>query len=505
MRDEQIPAALYARASRDARGKERSVTRQIDDGLDVVARHKDWKTDPRPDHQGGDLFIDNDIGASEFSRKSREAYFRLLEAIEAGRYGAVVMSVEDRTHRQVLELAEFIKLCKTHGIKVATAGTEYNLEDSDQLSIWYIKVRFAEAEVERLSKRVRDGKRQSAKQGKITGGGHRPFGEQGRQAIRDDDGNVKEVVPIITLSRALVEQDCIREGVDYLLAGGTLMGLAKSWRERGIKTPKGKEWTAVHLRDMLVRPRLAGWRVYHDEIILNDDGTPLQAWTPIVEPAKFEELCALLTNPVRTSTKGSNNQRYPLTGVVYCGRCGARMAGRSRQYRYAGKLLRTYRTYTCQSIMGGCDGLSRAADELEELIFESLFRAVETEDFAEAASSLRREDPTRPHYEALARITADRDRTKHNLNRGKIEDDDFDREMALLDTEERAAWAAIDRMRDGRTRAHVPKNLRAVWPDLALDRQRGILQSVIERITLYPQRGRTFDPDSVQMAVKDWR
>jgi site-specific DNA recombinase len=496
--DDPIPTALYARASRDAKGKARSVTAQTDDGLEVV-RDKKGTIDPRPYYEGGDLYQDNDIGASEFSKKSRVAYLALLAAIEAGRYKMVVMSVEDRTHRQVLELAEFIKLCKKHGIRVVTLGTEYDLSDPDQLSIWYVKVRFAEAEVEKLSKRVRRGKALSASKGMVAGGGRRPFGEQGRKAIRDDDGNVVEVVPIITLSQAIVERDCINESVDYLLDGGSLHGLAKDWKARGVKTPTGLPFTAVRLREMLLSPRLAGFREH------NGQRYTATAWTPIVDPAKWQELHDLLTNPTRTVNRGSNNQRYPLTGILLCGRCGARMAGRNRKYRWKGKLVSEYRTYACMSVMGGCNGMSWIADDIEDLIFRALFKAVEDEDFAEAAASLQTDDPTREHFEALARITADRDRTKHNLNRGKIEDDDFDREMELLDAEEAQHWGIIERTRNGRTRAHIPRNLRELWPDYSLDRQKAALASCIAWITVYPGKTRkTFDPTTVQYELENW-
>jgi len=155
--------------------------------------------------------------------------------------------------------------------------------------------------------------------------------------------------------------------------------------------------------------------------------------------------------------------------------------------------------------MGGCNGMSWIANDLEDLIFRALFMAVESEDFADAAASLKTDDPTREHFEALARITTDRDRTKHNLNRGKIEDKDFDQEMALLDAEEAQHWAVIERTRSGRTRAHIPRNLRELWPDYSLDRQKAILGSVIAWIKVYPRKTRkTFDPATVQYELKNW-
>lgn len=517
-----VRAALYARASSDAKGKARSVTGQTEDGLQVVSQ-KGGTIDPRPYEDGGDLFIDNDIGASDFSKKARKAYLELLRRLQAGQYKMVVMFVEDRTHRQVLELAEFVRLCKKRGIRVVTIGTEYDLDDEDQLSMWFIKVRFAEAEAANLSKRVRRGKRFSAERGMVSGGGRRPFGEQGRRAIRDDDGNVKEVVPIITLSQAMVERQCINEAVDYLLDGGSLRGLTADWNEREIKTPAGKQWKAVHLREMLLSPRLAGIRQH------NGSEYPA-AWTPIVDPEKWRELRTLLTSPTyrhrrkdgtvadrrRFANKGGNNKKYPLTGILFCSLCGARLTGRNRQYRYKGELKGEYRTYACQKVTGGCNGLSWPADDIERLIFEALFQAVESDDFTEAANSLRADDPTKPHYEALARLTARIDRTRDMLTEylttpederdPDIDEASLRRRLARLEAEHEEHWAAIDRLRDGRTRAHIPRNLREVWSDLSLDRQKSILAACIESITLYPRRSRKeFDPETVKLVPKNWR
>jgi len=60
-----------------------------------------------------------------------------------------------------------------------------------------------------------------------------------------------------------------------------------------------------------------------------------------------------------------------------------------------------------------------------------------------------------------------------------------------------------NRMRTGRVVAAVPRNLRAVWPTLSLDRRRAILAAVIERIVIYPQgRSPVFDPRTVEVS---WR
>ena len=79
------------------------------------------------------------------------------------------------------------------------------------------------------------------------------------------------------------------------------------------------------------------------------------------------------------------------------------------------------------------------------------------------------------------------------------------RKRARLEAEQESHWAAIDRTRDGRTRAAVPRNLRNVWPDLTLDRQKSILGACIASVTVFPRRTRkVFDPETVKLVVKNW-
>jgi hypothetical protein len=63
----------------------------------------------------------------------------------------------------------------------------------------------------------------------------------------------------------------------------------------------------------------------------------------------------------------------------------------------------------------------------------------------------------------------------------------------------------LARLGGNRVLAHIPPNLRDVWPDLNLDRQRAILSAVIERVLILPQgRGhaQAFDPEKVRCLWK---
>jgi FSR family fosmidomycin resistance protein-like MFS transporter len=155
-----------------------AVERQLEDGKAYFARL--GRTVP-PDN----IFIDNGVSASAFSTRERHEYRRALAKIEAGDIDHIWMWAEDRTYRQVIELAEFIHLCREHSVRVPTAGTEYDLSDPDQVSMWFIKVRFAEAEVEKISRRMKRQTLQAAEKGLPHPTGRRVFGEPGRRRVKD--------------------------------------------------------------------------------------------------------------------------------------------------------------------------------------------------------------------------------------------------------------------------------------------------------------------------------
>jgi hypothetical protein len=76
--------------------------------------------------------------------------------------------------------------------------------------------------------------------------------------------------------------------------------------------------------------------------------------------------------------------------------------------------------------------------------------------------------------------------------------------MAAFETEEEQCWAAIERLKDGRVRSHLPRNVQELWPSYSLDRKRAALRAIIDRIDVHPQSGPVFDPSAIRLQVKNW-
>jgi len=85
------PAAVYLRISRDAEGEALGVARQREDCLALAQAAK---------LDVVEVFTDNDIGASKYSKKLRPEYERMLADAKAGRFSTIVAYTTSRLTRR---------------------------------------------------------------------------------------------------------------------------------------------------------------------------------------------------------------------------------------------------------------------------------------------------------------------------------------------------------------------------------------------------------------------
>jgi hypothetical protein len=196
--------------------------------------------------------------------------------------------------------------------------------------------------------------------------------------------------------------------------------------------------------------------------------------------------------------------RHLLTGIIFCGVCGAKL----RTTRYGPHRVLYYR---CPSRSdGGRNCVARKVEDVDRLILRAIFRAVEKGDaWNQAAAERPTEDPTRPHYEALARLTAELDTLDAMVAEAELAERlggkpspsaaTLRRKVTEREAERDRHQEAVNRLTAGRVTASIPRNLRSIWKSLSLDRQRAIVAALIERIEVYPQGQGTFDPDTIKV------
>lgn len=157
------------------------------------------------------------------------------------------------------------------------------------------------------SRRVSDKHEAIAKAG-IPVGGSRPFGwNEDKRTLHP------------------VESELLRKARLDVLAGIGLHTICREWNDAGIRTPRGNLWRRPVLRTLLLSPRLAGYRVYQEEVCLNPNGKPVMGqYEPIFTVHEWEDLKAYLTREGRYAQDvHMGGRKHLLSGVARCGLCGA--------------------------------------------------------------------------------------------------------------------------------------------------------------------------------------
>jgi len=285
-----IRAAAYCRISRtiDTKG----VNRQLEDAL-AIAQEKGWTVTDES------IYLDNDIGASEFSKKARKNYLRMLSDIEENKYDAVILWLEDRGHRRVIDAWEFVQLCKEHNVFVyiTSDGRNYDFSDSIDEAEFYGNVAKAQRETALVSKRLRRQRQQVAESGEPHPSGMRHYGLQGYKTRRVPEEQLRQ------------ERAHIREAAARIIAGDSVRGITQEWNKDGIRTATGGLWGTVTLRRILTSPSIVGFRKHNGSLYP-------ATWEPIISHEEWDQIRAILADPTR-KPKGGRGPIYLLTGLIY--------------------------------------------------------------------------------------------------------------------------------------------------------------------------------------------
>jgi DNA invertase Pin-like site-specific DNA recombinase len=461
-------AAIYVRISEDQEGTGLGVARQEADCRKLAERLA-WPV--------AATYTDNDVSA--YSGRVRPSYRRLLDDLDAGRVDALIIWHADRLHRSPRELEDFIDLVERTGapIQTVTAG-ERDLTTPTGRMHARIEGAVARNESEHKSTRIRRKHLELAENGQVSGGGRRPFGyESDRRTIRDDEAVL------------------IREAVARILAGASLRSIVADWRAREVRTVTGADWSGTTVKRLLTSARIAGQRSHRGVTVADAE------WPGIITPDQLARVRAVLNDPKRNRVAGVDARSYLLAGLVYCGRCGARMTTTVLHYRD-----RKTPRYTCHVDRGGCNRCGIAAAPLEAIIIEAVGQVLNTTAMKRAlAKQARSAGAARNPVGDLESIDA---------RRAELAALWAQREVTMV--EWRAAREALDaeqRRVEAETVEHVEAarflpadEFAKVWadPDLAFDQRRQVLGAVIDRITIAPttKGGNKFDPDRVDIAWK---
>lgn len=452
-------AGIYTRISADATGEALGVGRQETDARKLCA-DRGWTV--------VDVFCDNDKSAYD-RRKARPRYLAMLEAVKAGRINVIVAWHPDRLHRQTRELVPFIDLINEYGVTVetVTAG-RYDLSTPAGRMNARIVGSVAEYESEHKSERIRRKLEANAAEGHHHGGS-RPYGWTTDRMTLDD-----------------AEATAVREAAQLVLSGESVKGVARKLNEAGYRTATGRPWLDVTVRDMLLRPRNAGLRVHHGEIIGRGQ------WTPILPTEVFHQVEAILSNPARRTNPGRNGRVHLLSGLARCGVCGTPVSvGKSKPYKDKSKPI-----YRCPAAH-----VIRDQASVDDLVTRAILRRIAMPD---AADLLVEHDRIDQAQAAASRILELQDRLNDAAQAyaaGAI----TMAQLTTINTSVRPLLEAAQTEASTPSRAKVlgdlvnAKDPVTVWEQLTPQRRRAVVDLLVRVRIMRTTSGPRFNPESVKI------
>ncbi|GAA1962582.1 recombinase family protein [Microbacterium aquimaris] len=473
-------AALYLRQSKaDDEGIERQRDRTT-----ALSAARGWTI--------VETYVDNDVSASK-PRGSATAWGRLLSASES--IDVVIATDLDRIARSTRDLNTLID----HKLALVTVDGEIDLASADGELRASVLASVARFEVRRKAERQRRAGDQRAALGRPTS---RP-GYGYRRVDRRD---------VIDQAEAAVIRDVARRALE----GHSIRSITADLNRRGVPSPRTAEqgrtgesvarieWSSPTLRQLLLRPSLAGLRTHRGEVVGEFDPD----WHPsILDRDTHDRLVALFRNPSRESGGVGKPPKHLLSGIIYCGRCEAQPnAAPAVMRRASGKLVttrdgRTKRqppSYFCTT----CYKVRRKQEDVERVVVGTLLRRLQQPDALalftrgdDAAASTARN--------AIAAIDARLSNAADAYAAGALELGQLTRITAQLREDRATHEAVLARSLPTAIPTDIAgPEVETRWDALGLDSQRAILRAVM-RVTILPSGpGRAFNPELVRIEWK---
>src|SRR5262245_49036778 len=373
-------AVVYVRQSSLHQVQQNQESTQLQYGLAHTAERLGWSRERI-------LVIDDDLGISAASSEGRSGFQRLLSEVALDHVGLILGVEMSRLARSCKDWYQLLELCALFGTLIGDLDGLYDPTSYNDRLLLGLKGTMSEAELHLLRQRMRQGALHKARRGELVS--KVPIG-YARTATGEVDLDPDEQV-----------RSFVRLVFDQFERIGSATGLLRWVVERELMVPvradcgpdKGRlQWrrpNSTTLRNMLIHPMYAGAYVYGRSFQARGrprrgrpQRVPPDQWQVLLRDRypsyitweRYESNVARLAEnrSLRQARGAARRGRALLTGLVVCGRCGARM-----MTRYAGKASQP--RYFCDAARVNygaprCQGLSARAldDEVVGLALRAL-------------------------------------------------------------------------------------------------------------------------------------
>ena len=249
---------------------------------------------------------------------------RLIKAIREKEVTLVLVSELSRLSRSIKDFCEIWELMRKNGCGFQSLREQFDTTTAAGEMVLFTLANIAQFERKQTSERIVANFTARAQRGLFNGG-----------AIPVGYSRHPEKKGYLLIDKE--EAKVVKEVYQAFLTEGSLAEAGKSLNNRGFRLPRRRRcggdrvrlgyFTIENVHAILTNPMYAGRRVYK----AHDEKKMVKAvWKPIIPEKTFDTVQKALKKNHRCH-KPHSNKRYPyqLSGILYCGKCGDRLCGKS--------------------------------------------------------------------------------------------------------------------------------------------------------------------------------
>lgn len=370
-----MPYCLYLRKSRadldaEAHGEGETLARHEHILLDYAKRHSLTVTQIYREVVSGETI------------SARPIMQQLLSDVEQGVWdGVLVVEVERLARGDTIDQGIVAQTFKYSGAKIITPMKVYDPNNEFDEEYFEFGLFMSRREYKTINRRLQRGRIESVKEGKYVGN-KTPYGYT-RKKLEREKGYTLSIQP---------EQSKIVQMIFSLYAYGQSgkdgatepMGISKIVRklnELGIPSPTGSDWVNSSVRQMLNNPVYAGkirWngrptqkKMVDGKLVLSRPRVKKSEWVlseglheALIDDKTWDIVQSKLEDHPSHPGPKSGIIKNPLSGLIFCGKCGRRMVRRPYTNRdYPDTLI-------CAAT--SCDNISSWLDSVEKRVLDTL-------------------------------------------------------------------------------------------------------------------------------------
>lgn len=401
-----------------------------------------------------ELYVDDGYSGGNLDRPEIS---RLIAQVKAGEISHVAVLKLDRLSRSqkdTLYLIEDVFLA--HNTAFLSMNENFNTATPFGRAVIGILSVFAQLERENIFERTRSGMQKRVESGLWPGGGRVPFGY-------DYDSARGVLVPNS-------DAETVRRIYDLYMKGYSMQSIADVC---GLKYDKLAQ-------QILTRKSNAGYIVYNGAQYKGQH-------EPIIPLETYEAAMAMMMD--RVGKRYVTATEHLLTGLVYCGKCGAKM--RYQKWGKAGSKMVCYSQQKSKAYLikdPDCDNGRPWADELEDVAVRDLFRMAQEalDGRAQAVAPMTPLELFQAQYDAQGKKL----RRLYDLYAGDENDVLLSSIQALRDgmrtlrekieiETEKSVW-----QRNLQRAKEELKDVPALWGRMTMQEKQNILRSVVGKIVV---------------------